>query len=52
MDNKKKFTIPELQQMRESEDHVEFKKGKEATFHIMAKVKISQTKEDAVFLVM
>lgn len=27
MDNKKKFTIPELQQMRESEDHVEFKKG-------------------------
>ena len=27
MDNKKKFTISELQQMRESEDHVEFKKG-------------------------
>lgn len=27
MDYKKKFTILELQQMRESEDHVEFKKG-------------------------
>ena len=27
MDGKKRFTISELQQMRESEDHVEFKKG-------------------------
>ena len=27
MSNVKKYTIPELQQMRESEDHVEFKKG-------------------------
>ena len=27
MDSKKKFTISELKQMRESEDHVEFKKG-------------------------
>lgn len=27
MSNEKKFTISELQQMRESEDHVEFKKG-------------------------
>ena len=52
MDYKKKFTIPELQQMRESEDHVEFKKGEGGNVSYNGKVKINQTKEDAVFLVM
>ena len=52
MNHNKKFSISELQEMRESEDHVELKKEREATFHIMAKAKTNQAKEDVAYLVM
>lgn len=48
----KRYTIPELQQMRESEDHVEFKKVKEVTSRIMDRAKISLMRGDVAYWVM
>lgn len=43
------FTIEQLKQLKESEDHVEFKKVKGVILPIMAEVKPLLQNEDVVF---
>ena len=46
---KKRYTIPELAQMRESEDHVEFKKGEGGNVSYNGKGKGRHEKRPSLF---
>ena len=48
----KRYTIPELAQMRESEDHVEFKKGEGGNVSYNGNGKTSPTRGDVAYWVM